>query len=142
MKVGIIGSGGREHAICASLRKSGKIKEIYCFPGNAGTSFIAKNIETDLTNFEELKKLIQKLEINLSIFSIKDNLINIRTFENGVGETLSCGSASLCVASYILSKKDKIIVRSIGGELKFENHRNGILMSGPTNFTYKGNINE
>ena len=92
--------------------------------------------------YEELKKLIQKLEINLSIFSIKDNLINIRTFENGVGETLSCGSASLCVASYILSNKDKIIVSSTGGELKFENHRNGILMSGPTNFTYKGNINE
>ena len=37
MKVGIIGSGGREHAICESLKKSKKIKEIFCFPGNAGT---------------------------------------------------------------------------------------------------------
>ena len=35
MNVGIIGSGGREHAICDSLKKSRKIKEIYCFPGNA-----------------------------------------------------------------------------------------------------------
>jgi phosphoribosylamine--glycine ligase len=41
MKVGIIGSGGREHAICHSLSKSKKIKKIYCFPGNAGTAEIA-----------------------------------------------------------------------------------------------------
>ena len=42
MKVGIIGSGGREHAICKSLRKSDKIEKIFCFPGNAGTEEIAK----------------------------------------------------------------------------------------------------
>ncbi len=76
MNVGIIGSGGREHAICASLRKSGKIKEIYCFPGNAGTSFIAKNTEADLTNFEELKKLIQKLKIDLIIIGPEKPLVD------------------------------------------------------------------
>ena len=80
--------------------------------------------------------------INLSIFSMKDNSVRIRTFENGVGETLSCGSASLCVASYILSKNNKLKVKSIGGELKFKNHIDGILMSGPTNYIYKGNMNE
>jgi phosphoribosylamine--glycine ligase len=36
MKVGVIGSGGREHAICVSLKKSSKVEKIYCFPGNAG----------------------------------------------------------------------------------------------------------
>ena len=76
MNVGIIGSGGREHAICASLRKSGKIKEIYCFPGNAGTSFIAKNTEADLTNFEELKKLIQKFKIDLIIIGPEKPLVD------------------------------------------------------------------
>ena len=55
MKVGIIGSGGREHAICVSLKKSKKIDKIYCFPGNAGTSFIADHIEIDLDNFKKLK---------------------------------------------------------------------------------------
>lgn len=128
-------------------KKLDKVLKYDFFLLNIGNNHLGISVDSiekfDLGGlYEELKKLIQKLEINLSIFSIKDNLINIRTFENGVGETLSCGSASLCVASYILSKKDKIIVRSIGGELKFENHRNGILMSGPTNFTYKGNINE
>ena len=45
MKVGIIGSGGREHAICQSIKKSLKIEKIYCFPGNAGTSELAENVE-------------------------------------------------------------------------------------------------
>ena len=42
MKIGIIGSGGREHAICTFLKSSSKVDKIYCFPGNAGTSFIAE----------------------------------------------------------------------------------------------------
>ena len=52
MKVGIIGSGGREHAICVSLKKSPDISKIYCFPGNAGTSDLAENISLNLENFE------------------------------------------------------------------------------------------
>jgi len=58
MKVGIIGSGGREHAICESIKKSSKIDKIFCFPGNAGTQKIAENIEIDLTNFENIKDFI------------------------------------------------------------------------------------
>ena len=76
MNVGIIGSGGREHALCISLKKSQKIKNIYCFPGNAGTSFIAKNIEIDLTNFEELKKFIQKLSIDIVIVGPEKPLVD------------------------------------------------------------------
>ena len=53
MKVGIIGSGGREHAICLALHASKKIKKIYCFPGNAGTSSIAENSSLNLENFNE-----------------------------------------------------------------------------------------
>ena len=55
MKVGIIGSGGREHAICDALTKSKKIKQIYCFPGNAGTAQLAKNIEIDTNDFDKIK---------------------------------------------------------------------------------------
>ena len=51
MKVGIIGSGGREHAICHSIKKSPKIEKVYCFPGNAGTSELAENIDIDISNF-------------------------------------------------------------------------------------------
>ena len=56
MNVGIIGSGGREHAICYTLNKSKKVSEIFCFPGNAGTSLIATNVSLDLDNFSEVEK--------------------------------------------------------------------------------------
>ena len=54
MNVGIIGSGGREHAICKSLKQSKKVNKIYCFPGNAGTSLIAENLDLELDNFQKL----------------------------------------------------------------------------------------
>ena len=54
MKVGIIGSGGREHALCHTLHGSKAIKEIYCFPGNAGTTKLAKNKKIDFNDFEKL----------------------------------------------------------------------------------------
>ena len=56
MNVGIIGSGGREHAICFMLKKSKKVSKIFCFPGNAGTSLIAQNINIDIDNFSEIEK--------------------------------------------------------------------------------------
>ena len=40
MKIAIIGSGGREHALVATVSKSSKINKVYCIPGNAGTSKI------------------------------------------------------------------------------------------------------
>ena len=46
MKVGIIGSGGREHALCYAINKSDRIDKVYCIPGNAGTNEIATNVET------------------------------------------------------------------------------------------------
>jgi len=58
MKVGIIGSGGREHSICQILKKSKNIENIYCFPGNAGTAKIAINISLNLEKFDNLKNFI------------------------------------------------------------------------------------
>ena len=76
MKVGIIGSGGREHAICKSLKKSLKISQIYCFPGNAGTEEIAKNINLDLDNFEYLKNFIIEEKIDLIVIGPEKPLVN------------------------------------------------------------------
>ena len=75
MKVGIVGSGGREHALCAILRKSSKISEIFCFPGNAGTSTIAQNINLDANNFEDLKNFILKQKIDLMIIGPEKPLV-------------------------------------------------------------------
>ena len=76
MKVGVIGSGGREHALCFSLKSSNIIKQIYCFPGNAGTSSIATNINIDIDDFEELKDFIIKNKIDYVIIGPEKPLVN------------------------------------------------------------------
>ena len=76
MKVGILGSGGREHSICFELIKSKKIQQIYCFPGNAGTAQIAKNIDLNLDNFNELKDFILTNKIDLIIVGPEKPLVN------------------------------------------------------------------
>ena len=76
MKIGIIGSGGREHAICDTLSNSNKIKQIYCFPGNAGTAKIAKNISIDLENFNELKNFIKLNKIDLIVVGPEKPLVD------------------------------------------------------------------
>ena len=75
MNVGIIGSGGREHAICVSIKNSKNTNNIYCFPGNAGTSIIAQNIEVELNDFEKIKRLIQKFKIDLVIIGPEKPLV-------------------------------------------------------------------
>ena len=76
MKVGIIGSGGREHAICQSLKISNKFTEIFCFPGNAGTSPLAQNINIDLNNFEIVKNYILEKKIDLIIIGPEKPLVD------------------------------------------------------------------
>ena len=76
MKVGIIGSGGREHAICYFLKKSKKISEIFCFPGNAGTEIIAKNVLINLDNFDNIKNFIHKKKIDLVIVGPEKPLVD------------------------------------------------------------------
>ena len=76
MKVGIIGSGGREHAICDSLNKSDNVNKIYCFPGNAGTSQIAENIDINLNNFENIKNFILEKKIDLVIVGPEKPLVD------------------------------------------------------------------
>ena len=75
MKIGIIGSGGREHAICWSLHRSKKVKKIFCFPGNAGTQKIASNIDIDLDNFSKIKNFIIKKKIDLIIVGPEKPLV-------------------------------------------------------------------
>ena len=76
MKVGIIGSGGREHAICQSIKKSSKIEKIYCFPGNAGTSELAENIEIDLSDFNKIKEFSISNKISLIIVGPEKPLVD------------------------------------------------------------------
>ncbi len=76
MIVGVIGSGGREHAICEILFRSNKISELYCFPGNAGTAKIAKNVDIGTDNFENLKNYILENKIELIIIGPEKPLVD------------------------------------------------------------------
>ena len=76
MNIGIIGSGGREHALCIKLKQSSLIEKIYCFPGNAGTSLIAENIEIDIDNFDEIKKKSIEKNIKLLVVGPEKQLVN------------------------------------------------------------------
>ena len=75
MIVGIIGSGGREHAICETLKKSKKVKKLYCFPGNAGTAKIATNIVLNLDDFEKIKNFILEKKIDLVVIGPEKPLV-------------------------------------------------------------------
>ena len=76
MKVVVIGSGGREHALCEALKKSHNVNKIYCMPGNAGTNLIAKNIDLDLSNFNAIKDFVLKNEIDIVVIGPEKPLVD------------------------------------------------------------------
>jgi phosphoribosylamine--glycine ligase len=67
MNVCVIGSGGREHAICFKLKQSVKLNNLFCMPGNAGTAMICQNLDVDILNFEEIYKTLKKHAIELVV---------------------------------------------------------------------------
>ena len=75
MKVGIIGSGGREHAICHALSNSKNIDQIFCFQGNAGTAQMAKNVDLNLEDFINLKDFVLLNQIELIIVGPEKPLV-------------------------------------------------------------------
>ena len=76
MNLAVIGSGGREHAICYKLKQSPKIKRLFCIPGNAGTKKIAKNIKEDISNFDALYEIIKKQNIDLVVVGPEQPLVD------------------------------------------------------------------
>jgi len=67
MNIGVIGSGGREHAICYKILQSPKVNKLYCIPGNAGTENICTNLDVNISNFNEIYESIKKNNIDLII---------------------------------------------------------------------------
>ena len=76
MNLAVIGSGGREHAICYKLKQSSKINRLFCIPGNAGTKKIAENINEDISNFKALYKIIKKQNIDLVVIGPEQPLVD------------------------------------------------------------------
>ena len=75
MKIAILGSGGREHAIAHKITNSQKLEKLYCIPGNAGTEHIAENVNLDISNFKELDKFVEEQRIDLIIVGPEKPLV-------------------------------------------------------------------
>lgn len=75
MKVLIIGSGGREHAIAMSVAKSSRVDKIYCAPGNAGIAQLAECVDIGVMEFDRLVNFAQKQRIDFTIVGPDDPLV-------------------------------------------------------------------
>ena len=75
MKVLIVGSGGREHAIATSVAKSARVDKIYCAPGNAGIGQIAECVPIGAMEFDKLVAFAKEKEIDLTIIGMDDPLV-------------------------------------------------------------------
>ena len=75
MKVLIVGSGGREHAIAYSVAKSDKVDKIYCTPGNAGIAEFAECAPIGAMEFDKIVAFAKEKEIDLVIVGMDDPLV-------------------------------------------------------------------
>ncbi|WP_282117696.1 phosphoribosylamine--glycine ligase [Maribacter aquivivus] len=76
MNILILGSGGREHTFAWKLAQSNKLSKLFVAPGNAGTEKIATNIPISVNDFEAIKKLVLKENIELVMVGPEDPLVN------------------------------------------------------------------
>lgn len=86
MKILVVGSGGREHAICYSLLKGKKVDEIYCAPGNAGISEIAQCLNIKDNDIDNLYKFAKENKVDLTIVGpevpLVDGIVDMFEKEN------------------------------------------------------------
>ena len=75
MKVLIVGSGGREHAIAWSVSKNPKVEKIYCAPGNAGIAQLAECVPIGAMEFEKLADFAGEQSIDLTVIGMDDPLV-------------------------------------------------------------------
>ena len=75
MKILIVGSGGREHAIAAAVAKSPRADKIYCAPGNAGIGQIAECVPIGAMEFDKLVAFAKEKAIDLTIVGMDDPLV-------------------------------------------------------------------
>ena len=75
MKVLIVGSGGREHAIAWKVAQSKKVDKIYCAPGNAGISQVAECVPIGAMEFDKLVAFAKEKEIDLTVIGMDDPLV-------------------------------------------------------------------
>src|SRR5215470_9267276 len=74
MKILVVGSGGREHALSWKLRQSSNVERIFCAPGNAGTAEIAENVAISTNDLQSLVRFAKENRIDLAVVGPDDPL--------------------------------------------------------------------
>ena len=75
MKILIVGSGGREHAIAWKIAQSPKAEKIYCAPGNAGIAEYAECVDIKAMEFEKLASFAKEHAVDLTVIGMDDPLV-------------------------------------------------------------------
>lgn len=107
MKILIIGSGGREHAIAWKIAQSPKVKKIFCAPGNPGIAEVAECVDIDVNNIKGLFNFAIGQKIDLTVVGPEDPLLSgiVDTFKNGNLNIFGPGKrASLIEGSKVFAK--------------------------------------
>ncbi len=108
MKVLVVGSGGREHALVWKINQSPKVKKIFCAPGNAGISRMAECVDISAVDIEALLRFAQKEKIDLTVVGPESSLVEgiVDVFEdNGFAIFGPRKKSALLEGSKVFSKE-------------------------------------
>ena len=75
MKILLLGSGGREHALAWKIAQSPKVEQLFIAPGNAGTSSVGKNVDIAATDFDALADFVVKQQVDMVVVGPEDPLV-------------------------------------------------------------------
>ena len=75
MKILLLGSGGREHALAWKIAQSPKVEKLYIAPGNAGTTAVGENVNIKATDFEAISAFALKENIEMVVVGPEDPLV-------------------------------------------------------------------
>ena len=89
MKILLLGSGGREHALAWKIAQSKQVEKLYIAPGNAGTGNCGENVNIGVNNFEELKKFVYTNHIDMVVVGPEDPLVK-GIYDNFANDPLTC----------------------------------------------------
>ncbi len=103
MKVLILGSGGREHALAWKIKQSPKLTDLFIAPGNAGTATLGTNFEFGVNDFDAIKKAVLQHQINMVIVGPEDPLVG------GISDYFS-NDAELKIVAVIGPPKDAALL--------------------------------
>ena len=118
MKILVIGSGGREHALVWKIKQSPLASKIFCVPGNAGTRGIAANVHIEATDIVGLKEFALKEKVDLTIVGPEDLLVN-GIVDNFKAVGLNIFGPSMAAAAL---EGSKVFMKNLCAKYRSEEH--------------------